>query len=122
IHSPRNFHLRGRKIPIFNFHMESELIRQARAYAQTVFAHETFSQRPFHNLTHTQDVVAAAEEIGRRTELTDDELESALVAAWLHDVGYIEGDGDHEKVAAEKARKLLKGWGASQSKILDVTE
>ena len=102
--------------------MESQLIRQARAYAENIFTHEAFSSRPFHNADHTRDVVAAAEEIGKRTELSEDELESAIVAAWLHDIGYAEGEGDHEKKSAAKARELLQEWGAPPRKVAEVTE
>jgi len=102
--------------------MESELINKARAFAENVFKDRSFENRPFHNLRHTQDVVSAVEEIGSHTDLTESELESATIAAWLHDVGYLDGEGDHEQKAADKARDLLSSWGASNSKILEVTE
>jgi predicted metal-dependent HD superfamily phosphohydrolase len=102
--------------------MESELIRKARAFAETVFSNEAFHDKPFHNAAHTRDVVAAATEIGTRIELSEDELESALIAAWLHDIGYLEGEGDHERKAADKAGELLLSWGASHRKIQEVTQ
>lgn len=102
--------------------MESELIRKARAYAETVFSDPAFSNRPFHNLSHTQDVVEAVVEIGKRTDITEDELESALIAAWLHDIGYLDGSGDHERKAADKVRELMNGWGAPHRKVLEVSE
>ena len=102
--------------------MESDLILKARAFAENVFKDRTFDNRPFHNLTHTQDVVSAAEEIGIRIELTTDEMESVIVAAWLHDIGYLEGQGDHEKKSAEKSRELLQAWGASNRKIAEVSD
>ena len=102
--------------------MESELIRKARTFAETVFSNETFEDRPFHNIAHTRGVVSAAEEIGNRIELSEDELESAIIAAWLHDIGYLEGEGEHERKAADKARELLLSWGASHRKVQQVTE
>jgi len=119
----KNFYFRDpwKSLSLF-FYMESELIRKARAYAENVFDDQTFENRPFHNHAHTLAVVAAAGEIGKRTELTDDEMESAVVAAWLHDVGYLEGKTDHEANAAEKAGELLQSWGASHRKTLEITE
>lgn len=114
------FETRG--ISIFIHPMESELIRKARTFAESVFRNETFEDRPFHNLAHTWSVVAAAEEIGNRIELSEGELESAIIAAWLHDVGYLEGEGDHEKKAAEKSKELLLSWGASPRKAQEVSE
>ena len=102
--------------------MESEFVRKARTFAEHVFRDATFKKRPFHNLQHTREVVSAAEEIGNHIDLTEDELESVLIAAWLHDVGYVNGRGDHEETAAEKARELLLSWGASHKKLLEVTE
>ena len=104
------------------FFMESELINEARTFAENVFRDRTFENRPFHNLAHTRDVVSAVEEIGSHIELTDDEMESALIAAWLHDTGYLEGEGNHEAKASEKARELMAMWGASKKKITEVAD
>ena len=102
--------------------MESELITRARTYAENVFKDRSFDGRPFHNLAHTQDVVRAVEEIGTHLELSEDETESAVVAAWLHDTGYLQGESDHERNSAEKAREQLLSWGATERKIAEVTE
>ncbi len=102
--------------------MESELINKARTFAENVFKDRTFNDRPFHNLDHTRGVVSAVEEIGSHIDLTDDEMESAIIAGWLHDVGYLEGEGDHELNAANKARELLLSWGSSQKKVVEITD
>jgi predicted metal-dependent HD superfamily phosphohydrolase len=102
--------------------MESELVSKSRAFAENLFRDKAFSERTFHNLEHTVDVVKAAQEIGQQTGLTDDELESVTIAAWLHDVGYLNGSEEHELKAAEKARALLSEWGAPHKKIMEVTE
>lgn len=102
--------------------MESHMINKARAFAENVFKDRSFDNRPFHNLSHTRDVVDAVEEIGSHIELTDDEMESALIAAWLHDIGYLEGEGDHEIKSANKSRELLQEWGASQKKMTEVAD
>ena len=102
--------------------MESELIRKARAFAEDVFKDRAFEKRSFHNLSHTLDVVKAAEEIATHSDLNDDELESALIAAWLHDIGYGEGAKDHERKAADRAKELLNTWGVPHKKTLDITE
>ncbi len=100
--------------------MESDLIQKARILAENTFAGKVFEKHNFHNLYHTQEVVRAAEIIGIKTELNEDEMESLLVAAWLHDIGYEHGSKDHEAVAAARARKMLEESGASPKKISDV--
>jgi len=102
--------------------MESELIKKARLYAEEVFASKVFEKMTYHNLHHTGEVVAAANVIGEKSGLNEDEMESLLIAAWLHDTGYVNGNKDHEESAATNAREMLGSWGASYKKILEVTE
>jgi predicted metal-dependent HD superfamily phosphohydrolase len=102
--------------------MESELIKKSRAYAENLFQHTAFENRAFHNLQHTLDVVKAAEEVGLQSAMSEDELESVIIAAWLHDIGYVDGAQDHELKASVKAKELLALWGAPYKKIMEVTE
>lgn len=102
--------------------MDSELIKRARAFSEEAFKDRAFENRCFHNINHTRDVVRAAEEIGAQSELNDSELESVIIAAWLHDIGYAEGAQNHEQKAADKAKELLHEWGAPHKKIMEVTE
>lgn len=99
--------------------METTLVSKSRTFAEQALAHlpATFS---YHNLVHTRAVVAAVEEIARNSNLTADETETAVIAAWLHDVGYDEGSKEHEAVSAERAVKLLTDWNASPQKIENV--
>jgi predicted metal-dependent HD superfamily phosphohydrolase len=96
--------------------METDLILKSKSYAEDVLSQLPESYA-YHNLTHTQTVVAAAEEIGRKTNLSNDDLETVVISAWLHDVGYLKGAQKHELVSAQKAVDLLTSWGASPQKI-----
>src|SRR5688500_3246930 len=102
--------------------MESEFIRQARTLAEQVFKNRAFEKHVFHNLDHTQDVVNAVQVVGQHANLSADEMESALIAAWLHDVGYENGSKNHERASAQKAQELLETMGATQHKIAEVTD
>lgn len=102
--------------------METELVRKARVFAEETFNNSVFDKLPYHNLEHTRDVVRAVQLIGSHTGLNPDETESALVAGWLHDIGYLNGNENHEAAAAERAHELLSEWGASPGKIIEVTE
>lgn len=101
--------------------METPLILHAKAWAEKILSDKAFEKHIFHNINHTRDVVSAAQEIGEHSGLTEDELESVLVAAWLHDIGYDQGSVNHEEVAVAKAKPLLKEWGASPKKTDDIT-
>lgn len=102
--------------------MDSEYIRQARSLAEQVFKNRSFEKHAFHNLDHTQDVVNAVNIIGEHSNLSADQMESALVAAWLHDVGYANGSKNHEETSAVRAQELLGQLGASEHKIKEVTD
>ncbi len=102
--------------------METNLIAKARELAEKTFSGKAFEKHNFHNIHHTTAVVKAAEFIGKKCELTDDELESVIIAAWLHDIGYENGSSNHEAVAAAKARRMLEEAGASAQKIDTVVE
>lgn len=102
--------------------MDSELIRQSKALAETVFQSRAFEKHVFHNYQHTLDVVNAVNIIGLHTNLTADELESATAAAWLHDIGYEQGSKNHEQASASKAKDLMERLGSPHKKIVEVTE
>lgn len=102
--------------------MNSDLVARAEAYARKIFSQEVFKDLKYHNLKHTQEVVQAAEEIGAHSGLTDNEMESALLAAWFHDIGYAKGAKEHEQAAADEARDVLTEWGVDPAQILEVTE
>ncbi|HYG19310.1 MAG TPA: Pycsar system effector family protein [Ohtaekwangia sp.] len=100
--------------------VETELVLKAKAYAEEVLGQNLPEHFVFHNLQHTRDVARAAEEIGTATQLNGQQLETVLVAAWLHDIGYMQGGEQHEKASADTAANLLRTWGASENKITDV--
>lgn len=97
--------------------METELIRKAKGYAEKTLSAEIFEKHDYHNIEHTREVVEAATKIGKACELTDDEMEAVIIAAWLHDIGYEEESNNHEAIAAARARKLLEKEGAKPEVI-----
>ncbi|MBX2894338.1 MAG: HD domain-containing protein [Cyclobacteriaceae bacterium] len=101
--------------------MGTALIRKSREYAEGIFKNlpEGFC---YHSANHTAEVVKAAEEIGRHSSLTEDEMETVQIAAWFHDTGYSTDFLQHEKVSAEKAGELLTVWGATEEKIKAVRD
>ncbi|MEJ1240037.1 Pycsar system effector family protein [Chryseolinea sp. T2] len=91
--------------------METKLVRESRLLAEQVFSAPEFAHLPFHNLNHTKDVVDAVKEIGMHSELTEEEMEACIAAAWLHDVGYRSGMKDHEKQSVAVATELFQRLG-----------
>jgi predicted metal-dependent HD superfamily phosphohydrolase len=102
--------------------METELVKKARSFAEGIFRDRSFNNRRFHNIDHTNDVVKAVQDIASHSGLTAEETESAIVAAWLHDIGYVDGAENHEQKAAAKAEGLLREAGLPGRRISDITE
>jgi len=61
----------------------------------------------YHNLSHTKEVVKAARKIGSYANLTEEEMEILLLAAWFHDTGFKYDYDLHEERSVEIAEKFL---------------
>ena len=87
---------------------ELSIVQKADNYVFELFKKSNKSNLIFHDYKHTTDVVKAAIEIGKATELNDNEIEMLTLAAWFHDVGYLEKCDGHEKISSEIAKKFLE--------------
>src|SRR4051812_27255625 len=76
----------------------------------------------FHNLGHTQQVVAAAQELAAQYPLSEDDHFALLLAAWFHDTGFRSGKAEeHEKESIRLATEFLHAQGASEEIIQRVS-
>ena len=62
----------------------------------------------YHNLKHTEDVVAAAVQIANHYQLNDEDFFIVIASAWFHDTGYMEDTANHEEHSARLAEDFLK--------------
>lgn len=99
---------------------ELSIIQKADNYVFELFKESNKSNLIFHDYKHTTDVVKAAIEIGEATELSNEEIELLTLAAWFHDVGYLEKCEGHEKISSEVAKKFLESENYNPEKIKDV--
>jgi predicted metal-dependent HD superfamily phosphohydrolase len=104
------------------FTANATLEHHAEEFARRILAHALPSNFTFHNLTHTEEVVAMATEIGRAEGLNTAELHVVTLAAWFHDIGYTEAYERHEEAGASIARHFLTGQGCPFALIECVTE
>lgn len=95
---------------------ETTLLHQTRIYAESLLKHLT-SDYTYHNLSHTQAVVAFANEIATHEDLSETDRETVLIAAWLHDIGYNKGCDNHESNGIDMARPFLEDHGLSKKWI-----
>ncbi|SDZ91456.1 Predicted metal-dependent phosphohydrolase, HD superfamily [Arachidicoccus rhizosphaerae] len=85
-----------------------QLVQEAQVFVRAFFANHEQEKRAYHNLAHTQAVVAAAEEISSHYQLEDADYEVVMVAAWFHDVGYHIDPDQHEQAGADAAAAFLE--------------
>jgi predicted metal-dependent HD superfamily phosphohydrolase len=96
---------------------ETLLLKQTRQFAESVLLPLPPSFA-YHNYRHTEAVVRAATLIGLNSGLTSEELETVLLAAWIHDVGYASiGQKGHEEQSAVEARDFLQKKGVPEARI-----
>ncbi len=97
----------------------SGYIEKAKKYATDILL--SLPERlVFHNYNHTLEVVKAAQKISGFVNLTNDEHEVLLIAAWFHDTGFKESYEDHEEKSMEYAGKFLKEIQYPQEKTEQV--
>ena len=87
---------------------ETALIKSTRAYAESILDKKMPSHMCYHDTQHTRDVVSASYEIAKAINLSEEQIETILLGAWLHDIGYHNGKSDHhEEESINIAREFL---------------
>ncbi len=86
-------------------------------YARNMLWRELPEKMTYHTINHTIDVVSSALEIGRKQNLSKEDLEILQLASWFHDLGYTRGCEEHELVGSEMARTFLSKNGYAKESI-----
>ena len=72
----------------------------------------------YHNLAHTQKVVARAEEISAHYQLSDSDMLVIYLAAWFHDTGHLFTEiSMHEQKSVDLATEFMKQEGLDEATI-----
>ena len=103
-------------------------VENAESYVFHVFKDKLSPDYIYHNFNHTLRVVNNAVIIAKAEGISAEDTEMVVLAAWFHDVGYIDGPDKHEKRSAQIAQEhlLKKGYpedkAATVAKLIRVTE
>ncbi|RYD89913.1 MAG: HD domain-containing protein, partial [Sphingobacteriales bacterium] len=85
------------------------IIAAAQERVKRIFHDEVDPKFVFHNLGHTQQVVAAAQELGAQYPLSDEDHFVLQLAAWFHDTGFSSGRAEeHEKESIRRVTDFLQ--------------
>ncbi|MGB3591054.1 MAG: Pycsar system effector family protein [Nonlabens sp.] len=86
----------------------SDLLQKTDEFVLNLFKDGLDEIYVYHNYTHTKRVVKSTREIIDNSEIDVKDKEALLLAAWLHDTGYIHGDENHEEASAKIAKEFLQ--------------
>ncbi|MEP7141728.1 MAG: Pycsar system effector family protein [Ferruginibacter sp.] len=103
--------------------MNYELItEQVRQYVTSYFATNTKEQLLYHDITHTESVVAATKQIAGHYGLNEHDLFVVVAAAWFHDMGYCKAGTPvmHEQKGADLADLFFKEKEVDEATVIAI--
>lgn len=74
----------------------NNLVEKAEKFVEDLFKEKLPNTFIYHNYQHTQRVVKSTKELIENSEINVKDKEALLLAAWLHDTGYIHTYRGHE--------------------------
>ena len=101
--------------------MNQQLLLDVESYVKSLFNDNSSEDLIYHNINHTTDVVITSEKIGHSSSLDNEQMEVLLIAAWFHDVGYIDTYEDHEEKSVIAARSFLAEHDYPKNRIDEIS-
>ncbi|MGH2624730.1 MAG: HD domain-containing protein, partial [Sphingobacterium sp.] len=103
--------------------MNYDLLSQTVAtYVRDFFKQKEPGIFVYHNIRHTEEVVAAANKIGNHYQLGESDFFIITTAAWFHDTGYYIDPLNHERSGADLAAKFLEQQQVPEPLIVQVRQ
>ncbi len=96
---------------------KSNFLVQVEQHVRALYAARSGEDNLYHNLYHTTEVVKVARDIALSENLSKDDTEVILIAAWFHDTGHFHCCMGHEYQSAEYARDYLERKSYPKEKI-----
>lgn len=98
------------------------ILEEAQKYVSDLILAKVNKSVKFHTLQHTQEVVAASEQMAAYYQLPDEDHFALSLAAWFHDTGYSSGQAkNHEAVSIGLATDFINGHQIGQAVLDKVT-
>lgn len=91
--------------------------KQAVNYITDRLKKELSANYIYHNITHTNDVYQAAENIGKQEGISVNDMKLLLTAAAYHDSGFLRFNNGHEEESCRIAAEALPQFGYSEHDI-----
>ena len=100
--------------------MPPTLLEKTEEFVRELFKEKLSPSLLYHDLGHTISVVEAARELAELEGLSDQDRETLMIAAWLHDTGFTEIYAGHEDVSKRIAEEFLTEQGVPAEQIEQV--
>lgn len=98
----------------------SKLVEETEKYVSAIFKEHITDGFVYHGLDHTELVVKACIQLANEVELSTDESETLILAAWLHDIGFNKGAEGHEARSEELAKAFFAKSMVSPEKVQEI--
>ena len=102
--------------------MNTDLLNKIEKHISGIYKDKLPDDNCYHNLTHTEEVVGVAKELARLLNVNDEDMETLIIAAWFHDIGYLKQCEGHEEASAEMAADFLQSNNYPDDKINKVKD
>ena len=88
-------------------------------YINELYLEHPHDDLVYHNLGHTEQVVQAAREIAAHSNLSEEDTEIVVAAAWFHDTGHLTGGTEnHEERSVHFMRTYMAEHGINDEDFL----
>lgn len=92
------------------------IVQKAESYVFGLFKDKLSPDYIYHNFNHTLRVVNSVRIIAEAEGLNEEDIEVLVLAAWFHDLGYIDGPVNHEVRSGHMAIEFLTENGYPEEK------
>ncbi|MFM2138604.1 MAG: hypothetical protein RJA57_911 [Bacteroidota bacterium] len=99
------------------------MLQDARSRVTFLLLNKLDKRICFHDLRHTEEVVAGCQRIADHQGIGEDDRFALLLSAWFHDTGYTTGHAkDHEAASVRIATEFLNEYKAGPELVRTVTD
>lgn len=100
----------------------SSIIDRTDHFVSTLLEEKLPKTCIYHNYVHAKRVYKSTKEIAEHSNLNDSDMNVILIAALLHDIGYVYGSEDHEANSVKIARPFLEKENISKDDIAKIEQ
>lgn len=94
--------------------MDIRIVKAAEAFAMYRLNADKPSYVKYHSAEHTSNVASEVRELGKAEGFDENRIRCLEVAAWFHDLGYLENAIGHEEISAKLADDFLSENGVQE--------